>query len=168
VGGALEGRRVAVTGAGGGIGGAIVRRLQAEDAEVIALDLRGLEGLGPGVETHEADLTSPASIAAIVKDLYADDPRPVHLVNSAGIVEDDVAAEEMPVEQFDAVYAVNIRGVFVACQAFGRELLARGGGAIVNIASMSGNGRVPITHRRLRSVRSPVPSRWNGAAAGSD
>jgi NAD(P)-dependent dehydrogenase (short-subunit alcohol dehydrogenase family) len=63
-------------------------------------------------------------------------------VNSAGIVEDDVAAEEMPIGQFDAVYGVNIRGVFITCQAFGRELLARGGGSIVNIASMSGNALV--------------------------
>ena len=64
---------------------------------------------------------------------------PVDLVCCAGIVEDDVAAEDMPIELFDAVLGVNLRGLFLSCQAFGRELLARGGGSIVNIASMSGN-----------------------------
>jgi NAD(P)-dependent dehydrogenase (short-subunit alcohol dehydrogenase family) len=142
VGAALQGRRIAVTGAAGGIGGAIVARLLEEGAEPIALDVKGLDGLPDAVAKFEADLTSPESIARIVRQLYADDDRPVHLVNSAGIVEDDVAAEEMPIDQFDAVYAVNIRGIFITCQAFGRELLARGGGSIVNIASMSGNALV--------------------------
>ncbi|KQS72144.1 SDR family NAD(P)-dependent oxidoreductase [Modestobacter sp. Leaf380] len=138
----LSGRRVAVTGAAGGIGTAIVERLLAEGAEPVGLDVTGLDRLPAGVPGFQADLTSPESIAAIVAQLYAEDGRPVDLVNSAGIVEDDVAAETMPVEQFDAVYGVNIRGVFIASQAFGRELLARGGGSIVNIASMSGNAVV--------------------------
>jgi NAD(P)-dependent dehydrogenase (short-subunit alcohol dehydrogenase family) len=142
MGAALQGRRIAVTGAAGGIGAAIIARLLEEGAEPIALDVKGLDGLPDAVAKFEADLTSPESIARIVRTLYADDDRPVHLVNSAGIVEDDVAAEEMPIAQFDAVYAVNIRGIFITCQAFGRELLARGGGSIVNIASMSGNALV--------------------------
>jgi NAD(P)-dependent dehydrogenase (short-subunit alcohol dehydrogenase family) len=139
---ALQGRRVAVTGAAGGIGAAIITRLLEEGAEPIALDVKELDRLPDVVAKFEADLTSPESIARIVRELYADDDRPVHLVNSAGIVEDDVPAEEMPINQFDAVYGVNIRGVFITCQAFGRELLAREGGSIVNIASMSGNALV--------------------------
>lgn len=142
MGSTLEGRRVAVTGAAGGIGHAIVTRLAAEGAEPIGLDVTGLERLPQGVRGIQADLTSPDSIRAVVAGLYADDDRPVDLVNSAGIVEDDVPAEDMPVSQFDAVHGVNIRGVFVTSQAFGRELLARGGGSIVNIASMSGNALV--------------------------
>jgi NAD(P)-dependent dehydrogenase (short-subunit alcohol dehydrogenase family) len=138
----LVGRRVAVTGAAGGIGAAVVRRLLQEGADVIALDITGLDSLPREVRKYEADLTSVESIASIVADLYSADGRPVHLVNSAGIVEDDVAAEDMAITQFDAVYGVNIRGVFIACQAFGRALLAGDGGCIVNIASMSGNAIV--------------------------
>lgn len=138
----LQGRRVAVTGAGGGIGSAIVDRLLAAGADVVALDRQGLDALPDAVTTMPLDLSSADAVAAVVAELYRTDDRPVDLVNSAGIVEDDVAAEEMPVAQFDAVYAVNVRGVFLTCQAFGRELLARGGGAIVNIASMSGNAIV--------------------------
>lgn len=138
----FAGRRIAITGATGGIGHAIALRLVAEGAEVYGLDRQGLENLPDGVPGCEVDLTSATSVTAAVARLYADDDRPVDLVNCAGIVEDDVAAVDMPIEQFDAVIGVNLRGVFLACQAFGRELLARGGGAIVNIASMSGNAVV--------------------------
>nr|WP_179546695.1 SDR family oxidoreductase [Herbiconiux flava] len=141
-------RRVAITGGAGGIGQAIARRLVAEGAEVFALDRKGLEGLPEGVSGLELDLGSPASVAEVVASLYAGDDRPVDLVNSAGIVEDDVAAVDMPIEQFDAVIGVNLRGVFLTCQAFGRELMARGGGAIVNIASMSGNAVVNFPQKQ--------------------
>jgi NAD(P)-dependent dehydrogenase (short-subunit alcohol dehydrogenase family) len=68
-------------------------------------------------------------------------------VNSAGIVE-NVAAEDMPLAEFDRILSVNLRGVFLTCREFGRELLARGGGAIVNIASMSGNAIVNQPQRQ--------------------
>ena len=144
----FQGRRVAVTGAAGGIGSAIVARLVDEGAEVIALDRRTPEALPDGAVGVELDLTSPEAVADVVRDLYAGDDRPVHLVNSAGIVEDDVPAVDMPIEQWDAVLGVNLRGTFITCQAFGRELIARGGGAIVNIASMSGNAVVNAPQRQ--------------------
>lgn len=137
--GRLDGRRVAVTGATGGIGLSIVERLKEDGAEVYGLDYKALESLPNGVDGISVDVTSPESVRAAVEKIYALGDGPVDLVNSVGIVEDDVASVDMPIEQFDRVYAVNIRGVFLTCQAFGRELLARSGGAIVNIASMSGN-----------------------------
>lgn len=148
MGAALTGRRVAVTGAAGGIGAAIVQRLLDEEVEVIALDISGLDMLPPQVRRLEIDLTSPESVKAVVENLYADDQRPIDLVNSAGIVEDDVAAADMDITQFDAVYGVNIRGVFLTCQAFGKRLMASGGGSIVNIASMSGNAIVNFPQKQ--------------------
>lgn len=139
---ALAGRRIAVTGAAGGIGGAIAELLTARGATVYGLDLNGVDQLPAGVIGREIDLRSPESIRAIVSELYELSAEPIHLVNSAGIVEDNVAAEEISTELYDAVMGVNLRGVFLTCQAFGRELLARGGGSIVNIASMSGNHMV--------------------------
>lgn len=144
----LRNRRVAVTGAAGGIGAAIVTRLIAEGADVIALDRRTPASLPEGATGVELDLTDPDAVASVVRDLYTADDRPVHLVNSAGIVEDDVPAVEMSIDQWDAVLGVNLRGTFITCQAFGRELLARGGGAIVNIASMSGNAVVNAPQRQ--------------------
>ena len=146
----FEGRRIAVTGAAGGIGRAICESLAGQGAQVYGLDLKGLDGLPAGVTGLETDLTSEESVVATVRRLYADDDRPVDLVGSAGIVEDDVPAEEMPMAEFDRIMAVNLRGVFLTCREFGRELLARGGGAIVNIASMSGNAIV--NHPQRQSV----------------
>ena len=143
-------RRIAVTGAAGGIGRAICESLVGQGARVYGLDLTGLDTLPPGVTGLEIDLTSEESVVTAVRTLYADDESPVDLVTSAGIVEDDVAAEDMPMAEFDRIMAVNLRGVFLTCREFGRELLARGGGAIVNIASMSGNAIV--NHPQRQSV----------------
>lgn len=145
---ALSGRRVAVVGGGGGIGRAIAEHLVSKGATVIVLDRAGLDELPPGVDGLEIDLRDPASVSGCVRALYAADDAPVHLVNSAGIVEDNVAAEDIPVDLYDAVMGVNLRGVFLTCQAFGRELLARGGGSIVNIASMSGTHVVNYPQRQ--------------------
>jgi NAD(P)-dependent dehydrogenase (short-subunit alcohol dehydrogenase family) len=144
----FEGRRIAVTGAAGGIGLAICGSLVEQGAQVHGLDLRGLDALPDGVESVPTDLTSEESVVAAVRGLYAVDDRPVDLVNCAGIVEDNVAAEDMSLAQFDRVLAVNLRGVFLTCREFGRALLARGGGAIVNIASMSGNAIVNHPQRQ--------------------
>jgi len=145
----FEGRRIAVIGAGGGIGRAVAVALADQGARVHALDVSGLEGAFPaGVTMQRIDVTSERSVADAVAQLYAMDDAPIDLVNSAGIVEDDVAAEEMPMDLYDRVMSVNLRGVYLACRDFGRELLARGGGAIVNIASMSGNAVVNAPQRQ--------------------
>jgi NAD(P)-dependent dehydrogenase (short-subunit alcohol dehydrogenase family) len=144
----FEGRRIAVTGAAGGIGLAICGSLVEQGAQVHGLDLRGLDALPDGVESVPTDLTSEESVVAAVRGLYTVDDRPVDLVNCAGIVEDNVAAEDMSLAQFDRVLAVNLRGVFLTCREFGRELLARGGGAIVNIASMSGTAVVNVPQKQ--------------------
>ena len=144
----FAGRRVAVTGGAGGIGLAICTSLQAQGAQVHALDRQHLDALPEGIAGTEVDLTSEASVAAAVASLYAQDDAPVDLVTCAGVVEDDVAAEGMPMAQFDLVMGVNLRGVFLSCREFGRELLARSGGAIVNIASMSGNAVVNAPQRQ--------------------
>jgi NAD(P)-dependent dehydrogenase (short-subunit alcohol dehydrogenase family) len=64
------------------------------------------------------------------------------MVAGAGIVEDDVPAEQMSVEQFDRILAVNLRGVFLSCVTAGRVMLEQGAGRIVAISSMSGNHTV--------------------------
>jgi len=134
----FQGRRVAVVGASGGIGAEICRSLEAQGATVHALDLK------PSAEQQfgrftQIDVLDEQSVQSVVEQLYAEDDTPIDLVNSAGIVENDVAAEDMPMETYDRVMGVNLRGVFMTCKYFGSELLARGGGAIVNVASMSGN-----------------------------
>lgn len=141
-------RRVAVVGAAGGIGAYICGSLHAQGASVYGLDLRRPDGLPAGAEAYEVDVTSESSVADVVSSLYAGDDRPIDLVNSAGLVENDVPAELMPMDTYDRVMAVNLRGVFLTCRDFGKQLLERGGGAIVNVASMSGNAVVNEPQRQ--------------------
>lgn len=131
----LAGAVVAVTGAAGGIGEATCRYLADAGARVYALDLR------PGAAgTHVAcDVTDPVAVEAAAAHVVAAAGRVDGLVAGAGIVEDDVAAEDMSPELFERIIAVNLRGVFHTCQSFGRHMLAAGTGRIVAIASMSGN-----------------------------
>lgn len=144
----FAGRRFAVTGATGGIGLVICARLRSEGAEVVGLDRRGMAALPDGVRGVEVDLTSEESIVSAVEQAHAGSDLPVELVTCAGVVEDDVPAEEMSASQFDHVLGVNLRGVFLTNREFGRRLLARGGGAIVNVASMSGNAVVNHPQRQ--------------------
>ena len=142
------GRRIAVIGAAGGIGAHISKSLHRQGATVYALDLRLPEGLDPAIRAFDVDVSNEESVVAVVRELYALGDGSVELVNSAGIVENDVAAAEMPMETYDRVMGVNLRGVFLACREFGKELLERGGGAIVNVASMSGNHVVNFPQRQ--------------------
>jgi NAD(P)-dependent dehydrogenase (short-subunit alcohol dehydrogenase family) len=144
----FAGRRVAVVGAAGGIGAHICTSLHSQGAEVYALDPRSPEGLDTDIRLFEVDVTSEMSVMTALRALYELAPGPIDLVNSAGIVENNVPAEEMSMDTYDRVMAVNLRGVFLTCREFGRELLARGGGAIVNVASMSGNAVVNFPQKQ--------------------
>ena len=106
---------------------------------VFGLDIVTDPAPPPGVRSLPVDVTVGSSVAEAVSSCYELASGPVDLVCCAGIVENDVPAEEMPIEQFEAVLAVDLRGVFLSCQAFGRRLLDSSGGSIVNVASMSGN-----------------------------
>jgi NAD(P)-dependent dehydrogenase (short-subunit alcohol dehydrogenase family) len=130
---------VAVTGASGGIGRVLSGHLADLGLTVFGLDLVTDPAPPAGVRSLPVDVTVASSLDEVVASIYDLASGPVDLVCCAGIVENDVPAEEMSVEQFDAVMAVNLRGVFLSCRAFGRRLLDSGGGSIVNVASMSGN-----------------------------
>lgn len=136
-GGEWADRHIAVTGAGGGIGAATCAWLAERGATVYALDLRpAAEQVG---EFIACDVADPDSVAAAVAAITVAAGRVDGLVAGAGIAENDVAAEEMDLATFDRILGVNLRGVFLCCQAFARPMLARGAGRIVAVSSMSGN-----------------------------
>jgi NAD(P)-dependent dehydrogenase (short-subunit alcohol dehydrogenase family) len=135
--GDLTGRHIAVTGAAGGIGAATCRWLLERGATAYALDLRpAAEQVG---EFIGCDVADPDSVGAAVQQVLAAAGRVDGLVAGAGIAENDVPAEEMDLSTFDRILGVNLRGVFLCCQAFGRPMLERGAGRIVAVSSMSGN-----------------------------
>jgi NAD(P)-dependent dehydrogenase (short-subunit alcohol dehydrogenase family) len=143
----LEGKISFVTGAGSGIGQRLALGLAEAGASVGCFDLGSSKGLESTVEqikklgcraiavtgdvTQAADLHQ--AVEAVEKKLG---PLSVAL-NCAGIA-NAAPAEEMPLEQWQRVLAVNLTGVFLSCQTEGKVMLPRKQGSIVNIASMSG------------------------------
>jgi NAD(P)-dependent dehydrogenase (short-subunit alcohol dehydrogenase family) len=133
-----------VTGSAGGIGEAVCARLIDEGASVYALD-RTDSPLG---ESTIVDITDPDAMAQVATRIADREGRIDGLVAAAGVVEDDIAAEEMTLDEWDRTLGVNLRGLFITNQAFGRRMLTQNSGAIVNISSMSGNHVVNVPQKQ--------------------
>ena len=136
----LRGARIVVTGASRGIGQGVAAMFCAEGSSVAGLDLRdGAETAGicgSGFRHFACDLALPEQIAATFTavDEWFGGCAPDVLVCVAGIAP-EIAFIDTPVEVFDEVFAVNVRGVFLCGQEGARRMRAAGGGRIVNIAS---------------------------------
>ena len=135
----LAGRRALVTGASGGIGGAIARALHAQGAEVVltgrrrdALDALAAE-LGSRARVEVADLGDPTAADALVA---AADPVDV-LVNNAGITRDTLALR-MKDADWQAVLDTNLTAVFRLSRAALKGMLRRRFGRIVSVTSIVG------------------------------
>ena len=162
----LSGRVALVTGAGSGIGQRIAIGLAQCGADVALLDRReddGLHDTAAAIATLgresikiQADVTSGEALTKAVarteKDLG-----PLRLaLNAAGIANAE-ACEDMSEEQYQSLMDINMKGVWLSCQAEARAMLAHGqSGSIVNIASMSG----VIVNRGLMQVH------YNASKAG--
>jgi NAD(P)-dependent dehydrogenase (short-subunit alcohol dehydrogenase family) len=101
----LAGKVIAITGAGGGIGAATCERLVDHGDTVYALDLRP----SPHGTPITTDVTDSASVDAAVARIVAEQGHIDGMVAGAGMVEDNVPAEEMDATQFDRILAVNLR-----------------------------------------------------------
>lgn len=141
----FAGRTAAVTGTTSGIGQGIATALAAAGARVFGLDLEP-GGVGEHIPCDVRDAASVAAAAAAVLEVSG---QVDHVVANAGIRGVDEAAEAMAVEDFDAVIAVNLRGVFLTLQAFAPGMLDRGAGSMVAIASMSSNCVVNVPQRTV-------------------
>lgn len=160
----LRNRVAVVTGASSGIGRAIAKGIAGSGAAVGCVDLEGTDLTGIVVEIEAAggkahavptDVTNPDGMAAGMASIE-DALGPITLaVNSAGIA-NAAPADHMSLAQWQGVIDVDLTGVFVSCQAEAQAMLRNGGGAIVNIASMSAT----IANRGLHQAH------YNAAKAG--
>ncbi len=131
----LQGKRVLVTAAAAGIGRAIAEAAAAAGASVLATDIddAGLEALaGQGLRTARLDVTDPEAVAA----LLGPEPAFRGVVNAAGWVHHGDLAN-CPPEAWDRSFAVNVTGMYHVLRATAPQMLAAGGGSIVNIASVA-------------------------------
>lgn len=143
----LAGEVAVVTGAGSGIGQRIAIGLAQCGAKVALLDRRTDDGLAQTAASIAAAGGTSLQIAADVTSgqalndavaLTEAELGPLTLaVNAAGIANAN-PAEEMDESQFQTMMDINLKGVFLSCQAESRAMLRNGRGSIVNIASMSG------------------------------
>lgn len=139
-------RIAVVTGAAGGLGGAIVAALVERDVTPVLLDVdahrldmaaKHVErtfGLRPS--TIVCDVTDAGSVDAAAVRVQREHGRCDTLVNNAAILVRS-PLEDHPIELWDRTIGVNLRGYFVSTQAFGRLMIAGEGGTIVNIASLA-------------------------------
>ena len=132
----FQGRSVAVTGAGSGIGQAMARLFRAEGAVVTGGDLDPA-GVPDGCEAVRVDVTDADEVARFVDVAVEQTGRLDVLCNNAG-VGSTTDAVDCTVEEWDRVFAVNARGVFLGTKAALPHMLSRGSGVIVNTASVGG------------------------------
>lgn len=140
----LNGKTAIVTGGASGFGAGIVRKFVEEGAQVMIADLN-LEGaealageLGAAARAQQVDVSSATSVAAMAEAALAAFGDLDILVNNAGITHLPKPMDTVTEEEFDRVYAVNMKSVYLTAQALVPGMKARGRGAILNVASTAG------------------------------
>ena len=131
--GEASGRLAVVTGAASGIGQAVARRLLAEGADVVAVDINeaGLDAVAEaGARPLVADLSDPDARARVIAAGHGAH----YLVNAAGILFVRPIFE-VTLEEWRRIWAVNVDSMFFLCQGIGPTMPS--GGAIVNLSSSS-------------------------------
>jgi 3-oxoacyl-[acyl-carrier protein] reductase len=141
----LEGKSALVTGAASGFGAEIARHFAREGAQVTLMDLNG-EGaravaveIGPLATNVKGDVTSRADIEAAIAVASEHGGKLDILVNNAGWTHRNKPLLEVTEEEFDKVFAVNVKSIFHATHAVVPVFTAQGvGGVILNIGSTAG------------------------------
>jgi 2-dehydro-3-deoxy-D-gluconate 5-dehydrogenase len=145
----LEGRVAIVTGASRGLGRAAAEALVAEGASVLAAarstgDLEKLQATAPDrIAIATVDMRSADAVAALVDTAVQHFGRLDVVVNNAGIAPAGKFSEQ-PQEEWDEVFAVNVRAPAILARAAGRVFLPQRSGKIINVASTSGINGKPV------------------------
>ena len=143
----VQGKSIIVTGAGGGIGEGIARRLAAEGAQVLVNDIQAAAGekvvadivaAGGKASFFAADVTSSDDVKALVKAAVQRHGRLDVMVNNAGWTHRNRPALEVSEAEFDKCYAVNVKSIYLATVHAVPVFRANGGGSFINIASTAG------------------------------
>jgi NAD(P)-dependent dehydrogenase (short-subunit alcohol dehydrogenase family) len=141
----IDGRVALVTGAGQGIGRAFAHALGEAGAKLAIIDVDGDKAAAVTVELHakdikaiavRADVSQPAECSAMVTRTVAELGRLDIAVNNAGVNFNN-AAEDITLDEWDRTFELNLRAVFVCCQAEAKVMIPQRSGKIINTASMA-------------------------------
>ncbi len=140
----LDGKLAVLTGGGSGIGQAIARTFAARGAAVHILDVDGesaehtareIAGAGGSAVAHRCDVANQTDVAQVFGEILRDGRIDV-LVNNAGIAHVG-SLEQTTEEDLDRIYRVNVKGVYLCMHACLESMKERGGGVILNMASVA-------------------------------
>lgn len=144
----FSGKHAVVTGGAAGIGQACTERLLGSGATVTIWDRdekaiqAAIAQMGGQVKGIVVDVSNEASVAKAVEQTIKESKKIDVLINSAGITGPNTTVIEYPVEEWNRVFDINVRGTFLTCKLVAPYMKAANGGKgygrIVNIASVAG------------------------------
>jgi NAD(P)-dependent dehydrogenase (short-subunit alcohol dehydrogenase family) len=142
----LQDKNAIVTGSGQGLGREIAVCLAEQGVSLILADVvcpeetaTLVERIGSGCLPIQIDVSDEAAVKEMVKRAASEFGKIDILVNNAGITQTNFTpTEETPVEDWDKVIQVNLRGTFLCSKHTGKQMIGEGGGNIINIASTAG------------------------------
>jgi 3-oxoacyl-[acyl-carrier protein] reductase len=140
----LAGKTAIVTGGASGFGAGIVRKFVAEGARVMIADLNTdlaqetARQVGGNVEVIHCNVADDASVRAMVEAVQTAFGRIDILINNAGTTHLPAPMEDVTEEDFDKVFAVNCKSVYLTAKYVVPLMKAQGSGAILNVASTAG------------------------------
>ena len=150
----LTGKVAVVTGGCSGLGAGFADALSEAGANIVLADVMTdtpaskeiqdkIVRNGAKVRVVKCDVTSPQSVDDMVATTVKEFGKLDILVNSAGLFGANVKVTDMPVENWDKVLAVDLKGTFLCCRAAAREMMKQKWGKIINIASASSFKALP-------------------------
>ncbi|HUB50056.1 MAG TPA: glucose 1-dehydrogenase [Acetobacteraceae bacterium] len=160
----LQDKVAIVSGAASGMGAATARRFAKEGAKVVIADMLDEEGRAVAADITRAngaaefmhlDVTHEANWQQVVSATTAKYGRLDILVNNAGI-SGSAVTDMLDTDAWDKLMAVNSRGVFLGTKYAVLEMKKTGGGAIVNLSSISGNTGQTMTHMGYNASKGAV------------
>ena len=141
-----EGKTAVVTGSAQGLGQVLALGLAQFGAKLILADItypdetaRQVEAMGADCVAVQTDITDELQVENLAASALSASGKVDILINNAGISQlSYTPTERLPVEEWDRIVKINLRGTFLCCQKIGKHMIEGGGGSIINMATTAG------------------------------